>query len=180
MRRLLLVAALLCLAAPALAEVTVSTSEERYIVEGNTRAQIARFYKQREEEYSAYAQPTFKYNYTWMKQGDHCAITDVKIHLHITYMYPRLANSTGKSTQQWWDNQLEKLAIHEQIHGRIARESAHELEQELLKLKDLTCSNVKNAVSNRANFVFRKHKRRQEDYDRLTEHGLQQERYRGN
>ena len=180
MRRLFLVAALLCLAAPALAEVTVSTSEERYVVEGATRAQIARFYRQREEEYSAYAQPTFKLTYNWTKQGNFCAITDVKIHLHITYMYPRLINSTGKSTQQWWDEQLEKLAVHERIHGKIARESAHELEREILKLKDLTCSNVKNAVSNRANFVLRKHKRRQEDYDRLTEHGLQQERYRGN
>jgi predicted secreted Zn-dependent protease len=172
-------AAILFLAAPAQAEVTVSTSEERYIVEGTTRAQIARFYKQREEEYSAYAQPAFKYSFTWVKQGDYCAITDVKVHLHITYMYPRLANSTGKHTQEWWDDQLEKLAIHEKIHGRIARESARELERELLKLKDLTCSNVKNAVSNRANFIFRKHKRRQEDYDRLTEHGLKQERYKG-
>jgi len=102
------------------------------------------------------------------------------VHQHITYMYPRLANSTGKITHKWWDDQLVKLAIHEKIHGRIAKESARELEGELLKLKDLTCSNVKNAVSNRANFIFRKHKRRQEDYDRLTEHGLKQERYKGN
>ncbi len=178
MRTLQILILSLLFAVPALAGVTVSASEDHYIVQGSTVGQIANFYKQREEKYSAYAQPTFKYNYTWVKHENTCSITEVNIHLHITYVYPHLAGSPGKHTQKWWDNILKKLSVHERIHGEIAKESAHELERELKKIKNIPYSNVKNTVTSQANFIFRKHQQLQEDYDRLTEHGMKQERYK--
>jgi len=176
----LFVLLLLLLPALAPAEVTVSTSEDHYIVEGSTRAQISRFYQQRESKNAATTRSSFKYSYTWRQKGSMCTVSDVKVHLHLLYTYPRLADSTGQHTAQWWNETLKKLTIHEHIHGDIARDAAKELERELLRIRDVPCSDIKDKVRYRADRVFQDHQRRQEDYDRLTEHGLQQERYRGN
>jgi len=162
------------------AEVTVSSSEDHYIVEGSTRAQIARFYQQRETKNAATTRPTFKYSYTWRQKGSICTVTDVKVHLHLLYTYPRLAGTTGQHTAKWWNDTLKKLTVHERIHGDIAREAADELERELLRIREVPCSAIKDKVKSRADRVFQDHRRRQEDYDRLTEHGLKQELYRGN
>jgi len=179
MRLLPLLALLLLLAVPAAAEVTVSTSEEHYTVQGQTMGQILAYYRQREDKYAAYARPHFKYNYTWRQRGDLCNVTEAKVHLHILYVYPRLANSTGKYTGQWWNNMVKQLAVHEHIHGDIAKDAAHKLDKELLKVHDVPCSTIKSVVAARAGRVFQDHQRQQQEYDRLTEHGLKQERYRG-
>ncbi|WP_300138843.1 DUF922 domain-containing protein [Pseudodesulfovibrio sp.] len=182
MRRLtplLALLALLLTPVRAGAGVTVSTSEDHYVVEGSTRAQISRFYQQRETRSAASARPSFKYSYTWRQQGGMCTVTDVKVHLHLLYTYPRLASATGRRTAQWWNDTLKQLTIHERIHGDIARDAAKELERELLRIRDVPCSAIKEKVKYRAERVFQDHQRRQEDYDRLTEHGLKQERHRG-
>ncbi|MEF2230705.1 MAG: DUF922 domain-containing protein [Pseudodesulfovibrio sp.] len=179
MRLLPLLALLLLLPAPAPAEVTVSTSEDHYIVEGSTMAQILAYYRQREDKYTAYARPHFKYSYTWLQQGGACTVTEVKVHLHILYIYPRLANPTGKFTAHWWDVTLKQLARHEHIHGDISRDAANELEREILTVRGVPCSTIKSVVAARASRVLQDHRRRQQEYDRITEHGLKQERYRG-
>ena len=177
--RFLILALLLLLSAPALAEVTVSTSEDHYIVEGQTMGKILSAFQKRENNSAAYARPKFKYSYVWQQRGDLCSVTETKIHLHILYTYPRLANETGKYTAQWWENTLKKLAVHEHVHGDIAKDSAYELERELLKIRKVPCSSIKSVVAARAKRVFQDHRRRQEEYDRVTEHGLKQERYKG-
>lgn len=179
MRILYALVILLALAVPALAEVTVSTSESHYVVQGDTAGKILAFYKARKEKFAATTQPRFKYTFHWVQRGNICSVTGVDVHLHIHYTYPRLANSLKKYNRMWWDKTLKAMVIHERIHGRIAQETAHELEQDLMRIKKVPCSGIKGTVKARANRILQEHSRRQREYDRITEHGVRQERYTG-
>ncbi|WP_419788212.1 DUF922 domain-containing protein [Pseudodesulfovibrio sp.] len=175
----ILLGLLLLFPALAKAEVTVSTSEKYYIVQGHTQAEILRSLHKHNGKYAALTHTTFKYSYTARQRGKICTITDAKVFLHILYTYPRQVGAMDGPTRKWWKKALKKLTAHELIHGQIARKAAHELERELIGIHNEPCSAFKGIVKARANRIFQENRRRQQEYDRLTKHGLKQERYRG-
>ncbi len=112
-------------------------------------------------------------------QNGICTINKVTVRIHITYLYPKLAQQTSKAIRQWWDTYMERLTEHELVHGEIALESAHVLDRALNTLKTPNCDNVEKRVKNKFDSIMQKYKKKQKDYDKLTEHGIHQERFKG-
>lgn len=73
---------------------------------------------------------------------------------------------------------MASLMEHELVHGEIALESAHELDHALSNLKNLNCDNVKKRVKDKFDSIMQEFRKRQQDYDKLTKHGVEQERYK--
>lgn len=172
-------------AAPAFGEVLLTEKVKYYSVGGYGKSEITKNlkkyapHKKGNDSYPAYTQTDLKYEYSWGKRGSRCTITKVKIYLDLTYVYPKLTQPQSKRTQKWWDEKIRKFEIHEKIHGSISKRSAHELDRKMRSLTDINCSNAKQTIASRAKFILRQMKKAQKDYDRITEHGIKQHKYRG-
>ena len=186
MRRLLFtLCTLMLLATPALADVVKTVSNEYYVVEGRNPKTIYLNLKRQSplnegyKTYQANTQTELKYNFKWRKRGNTCTLEKVTIFLHLTYKYPKLAHSVDNKTRKWWKKFMTKLEEHELIHGQISIKAAHELDDALRAFDYTDCINFKAELKKRATRIINKMMRAQKDYDKLTEHGLKQERNRG-
>jgi len=182
---LILAATLILFASPALAEVILTEKIDYYPIDAIGKKEITKKlrkkapYKSGKDYYPAYTQTDIKYEYSWGKRGTRCAVKKVKVLLTLTYVYPRLARAQSKTVQKWWDAKIKRFVVHENIHGNISKRSAHELDRKLRSLNDLNCSNAKNVIASRAKFIIRAMKKEQKEYDRITQHGIKQHKYRG-
>ena len=176
---------LLLLAAPATADVVKTMSTEYYPVQGTNPIAITADLRKNSplnkgwEKYSANTRTDIKYSFKWQRRGNECTMKEVKVFVHLTYLYPRLVHSVDRKTRNWWKEILAKLEEHELVHGEISVKAAHELSDELEAIRTENCINFKAIVKNRANRIMDRLKRDQVEYDKLTQHGLKQERNRG-
>lgn len=186
MKRLLTaILTLLILAAPAAADVVRTVSTEYYTVQGTTPIaiaadlQISSPWDKGLGKHTAVTRTKINIKYTMERRGRDCSIKNVKVYLHLTYLYPKLARSVDGKTYQWWKEFLAKLEEHELIHGEISSRAAHALSDELEALVNVDCINFKAIAKSRFNRIMTKLKQDQTTYDKLTEHGIRQERNRG-
>lgn len=185
MRKLLFALLLLFLfAAPALAEVKVTTSTKYYSVSGTTQNSILRNMKKKSPliegglAAAALTETQLKFKYSWRKVGTRCTMDKVTIHLHLTYTYPKLAQKQSKSVSQWWKKQMSKFIDHEKTHGKISKKWAKVIDRELGKLRNVQCATVKSSVQSKTQYYSRKLKDEQKKFDRITDHGRNDKRYR--
>ena len=176
---------LLLLAAPATADVVRTVSTEYYTVQGTTPAAIAADLQINAPwdkglgKHTAVTRTKINIQYKMERRGRNCSARDVKVYLHLTYLYPRLARSVDGETRQWWKEFLTKLEEHELIHGEISTRAAHALSDKLETLTNMDCINFKAIAKNRFNRLMTKLRQDQATYDKLTDHGIRQERNRG-
>jgi predicted secreted Zn-dependent protease len=172
-------------AAPALAEVIVTTKTEHYPVNGLTHKEIAENIKRQSpivqdgRTFQAHTQSNIRYEFSWTRRNGRCAMKQATVFINITYKYPRLADTPNAQTLRWWQAHLDKLAEHELVHGQYALEAAHELDQALNSLSDLDCATVKDVVKALGDATLETLQERQRTYDALTDHGLQQHEHTG-
>jgi len=172
-------------AAPCLADVVKTETVKYYMVTGKGKKEIVRSMKrnspikQKGRTFQGNTSSQIKYKFTWIRKNGVCTINKVTVRIHITYLYPKLAQQTSKAIRQWWDTYMERLTEHELVHGEIALESAHVLDRALNTLKTPNCDNVEKRVKNKFDSIMQKYKKKQKDYDKLTEHGIHQERFKG-
>lgn len=186
MKRLLAtILALLILAAPATADMVKTVSTEYYTVQGTTPSTIYADLKRNSplndgpQIYQAHTRTNIKYQFKWHKRGNACTMKDATVYLHLTYLYPRLAHSVDRKTRNWWKEYLAKLEEHELIHGEISIKAAHALSDSLEAIRTEKCTDFKAIVKERAKLIMDKLRNDHTAYDKLTEHGLKQERNRG-
>lgn len=185
MRHILLIIFFLLSTSPSWAEVVLTVTTEHYSVLGTTKTTIMRHmqrrspYKQGQSFVPAYTGTDMSYRYVMIQKGDRCSMQEVKVFLNLTYMYPKLAQHQSSSIRWWWRDIIKEYTIHEEIHGAISTRWAHELDRELRSLKDLPCSSAKEIVETRAKTIYDKMRDEQESYDRITNHGQQQYKYKG-
>lgn len=182
--RLFLIPVLLTLiAAPALAEVVVTTKTGHYPVNGLTRKEIAENIKRQSpivldgRTFQAHTQSNIRYEFSWTRRNGLCAMKSATVFIEITYKYPKLADTPDAQTLRWWQVHLDKLAEHELVHGQYALEAAQELDQALNSLSDLDCTTVKEVVKALGDATLESLQERQRTYDALTDHGLRQHEY---
>ncbi|ADU62961.1 MAG: DUF922 domain-containing Zn-dependent protease [Pseudodesulfovibrio sp.] len=184
-RTFLILTLLTLTAAPALAAVIVTTKTEHYPVNGLTHKEIAENLKRQSpivmdgRTFQAHTQSNIRYEFSWTRRNGRCAMKQATVFIDITYKYPRLAETPDNETLRWWQGHLDKLAEHEQVHGKYALEAAHELDKALNSLSDLDCATVKEVVKALGDATLESLQERQRTYDALTEHGLQQHEYTG-
>ncbi|EGB13980.1 protein of unknown function DUF922 [Pseudodesulfovibrio mercurii] len=178
-------ALLLCLASPATADVVRTVSTEYYEVEGIKPAAIVLSIRrdspanEGSKKYSANTRTDIRTTYDIEQVGDKCRIRNVVVHLHLTYLYPKLKHSVDFETRKWWMKLSRQLEIHERIHGDISTKAAYKISDTLQNLPPGDCYNFKGTVKVKARKIMEQMKQDQRDYDALTQHGLKQERNRG-
>lgn len=169
-------------AGPAWGDVVKTVSKEYYMVEGTDIRSIYNYLKNHSpmnkgtKTYQAHTRTKIRYNYKWRNRNGECTIEYVRVNLHLIYKYPKLVHSVDYKTRRWWKTFIEKLTVHEEVHGQISTKAAHELDDLLERLGPQGCDNFRERVRQKANVVIEKMNQRQRDYDKLTEHGLKQER----
>jgi len=181
----LVVFTLLLIASPCRAEVITTTSTKYYSVDGINKNDILKNLniqspiKQNGNTFHAHTQSNIRYEFSWVRKINHCALKKATVYLHITYKYPQLTNKPDKKTLKWWKSYLKKLEEHELVHGAIAIEGAKALDKDLNDIKVLNCTNIKGQIKAVGDFNLRKIEKMQIEYDSLTEHGLKQANYKG-
>ena len=176
---------LLAMSAPAAADMVKTVNTEYYTVQGTSPAAIYKDLKRNSplnkgsKTYQAHTRTSIKYQFKWHKRGNACSMKEVTVYLHLTYLYPRLARSVDRKTRNWWKEYLAKLEEHELIHGEISIKAAHALSDTLETMQTEKCADFKAIVKERAQQIMDKLKIDHTAYDKLTEHGLKQERNRG-
>ena len=183
-QRLLLVVVILLFATPAIAKVLLTEKVEYYSVSGTGKKEITSNlkkhspHKKGKDYFPAYTQTDIKYEYSWGKKGNRCIVKKVTVRLTLTYVYPRLTSAQSSTVQKWWDDKIKRFVVHENIHGDISKRSAYELDRKLRGLKDLNCKSAKSVIGARAKYIIRQMKKEQKEYDRITQHGIKQHKYR--
>lgn len=184
MKRLIISIIFCLLSSPAFAEVILTEQTEYYPVMGQTKNEIIKSmkrrspYKKGNDYFPAYTQTDIKYEYAWANEGGRCAVYKVKVYLNLTYVYPKLVGSHASNVRWWWRDLMKKYIIHEELHGDISKRSAYNLDRELRSLKSIKCSTAKQTIASRAQYIVRQMKKNQKEYDRITEHGKYQNRYK--
>lgn len=185
MRLTLFLIAFLSLTSPSLAEVITTTSTEYYPVLGNTKNEIMKDIKKKSTKVVgkritvAHQQASIKYKFSWKKQKGKCSVTKTTIKLHITYRFPKLAQTPNLDTRLWWRKFIKNLEKHEFIHGSISKKGAAKIDKELRSTKINDCNNIKEIVEARFQVLAKRLSDEQAAYDKLTDHGIKQERYKG-
>lgn len=184
MRLSLLFLTFISLASPCLAEVITTTSTEYYTVQGTTKNEILKNMTRQSPKVSenrfsvAHHNYVIKYEASLIKQNGLCSTDKVTIHLQVIYRYPRLAQTPTRKTRQWWDEYFRNLEKHELIHGDITRKGTANMDKKLNSIKNIDCYNIKGIVQVRANKMMKKIKADHDAYDKLTDHGIKQNRYK--
>ncbi|NDV19031.1 DUF922 domain-containing protein [Pseudodesulfovibrio sp. JC047] len=186
MRRLMLVLFILLFGvSTACADVVKTVSTEYYPVDGHDPKNIFDNLKHHSplnegsSTYQAHTRTDLRYSFKWRHRGKQCSPEQVTVYLHLTYLYPKLIHSVDYATRKWWKKFMIKLEEHELIHGEISIKAAHELDDVLEAFPPTDCASFKEVVKRRATRILDRMKRDQQDYDKLTQHGLKQERNMG-
>lgn len=77
-------------------------------------------------------------NIQFEKRGKKCVMSNVDVHLSLTYYFPKWVNKNkgSKKLQKLWASFLKELVRHEHAHGRIFKDTMHQFEKELLRTTD--------------------------------------------
>lgn len=184
-RPLIILAALLLMAAPAWADVVRTVSTEYYEVDGTTPQAIVASLKSSSPVnegstiYQANTRTDIRTTYNIEQRGDRCRIKNVVVHLRLIYLYPKLKHSVDFETRKWWKKFSRELEKHERIHGDISTKAAYKLSDTLERIPPGDCSGFKSRVKAQLRRIIDEMKRDQVAYDKLTLHGLKQQRNMG-
>ena len=105
-----------------------------------------------------------------------CAVARAVTETHVKYTLPRWidADEAPLELQDTWNRFVEALTLHEQGHGKLARELAADIEFAIQSLPpEPTCDELDRKVNALANRMIREDKS-QQAYDLMTGHGRTQ------
>lgn len=111
--------------------------------------------------------------YAYERTGDRCRLTRPDVDLRITVHVPRWSPPTGVagSTVVRWNRYVRGIRRHEEEHVRIAREAADAVYRGLDSLPPGDCGSLRRRVDGLADSVLGAARRRQDRFDRVTDHG---------
>lgn len=155
-----------------MAEVVVTEEVEYFNITGTSKRSIMRSLQKNSPSRNgnnfaaATTRTQMSYEVTTQKRAGRCDVIKAKVLLHLTYTYPRLAQTPDKRTARWWQNELKSYEEHELTHGDIAKQYADRLDRKLLGTTNLRCSEIKGEIDRTFNYYKRKMQQAQDDFDR--------------
>lgn len=114
------------------------------------------------------------WNYRLAGNAEGCRVTSASTVTKITTTMPRWTSATNASLEmkQHWTRYYTNLLQHEAGHGRLALAAAAEVRRALENMgAHGSCQELRQAIATRANAVLADYRRREEEYDRQTNHG---------
>ena len=167
---------------PCLAEPEITIQTRHFPVIGYDSASIRQSIEkngpvgQDGTRYHAHTIKDIKWNYRWIESKSLCRLTQLNVSIKIEYLLPRLEDPErlDDTLRDRWDTYYQKLLEHEKQHKDYGVMAARELEQNLLSLKQMSCSRLENELAREADRVLDKYDRLEKEYDRKTNHGVNQ------
>ena len=124
---------------------------------------------------------TTNYNMNWMYstrrvRGELCAITQVRVGMHITTQYPawQAYDQTSAQLTSQWQQLSASLVDHEQGHVARNLQTAQSLVTSLRAIPPTSCSQIKAHATSIVNDHFTRLKAAHNSYDAQTNHGQTQ------
>ena len=174
---------LFCAFQMANASSAISIQTSFYAVSGNDSSSIHRSIQlngpvgKNGKRYHAVTKWNTQWSYRWIETGSLCRLTRVDVDLDVEYLLPELTsiNSKPERLKKNWEKYFQALFKHEQQHKNYGVQAANELEKELLSIKDQqTCTMLEALLASTARKVLDKYDRIEKEFDRVTNHGLNQ------
>jgi len=156
-----------------------SLRNDYYDIRGTTYADLRREIASKGPEggWSGSAATRLRFELTWRRAPEGCAIDTARVSADSTVRLPRWANrhEGDRRTQEQWDSALRSLDLHERGHVQISLETARDLERSLRELPAAaTCEAIIARANDRAAALNARERERQVSYDRDTDHGVNQ------
>lgn len=165
---------------PASAErIRVALDEIFYDVTGSTEAQLrADLRSKKQEGHNALTRWKIAWTYPFAPaQGGRCATGPVTVDVTLTFVYPRWAPppAVPARLRAQWHTILAGLRVHEDGHKDIVMKAAEEVQRTLEALPAASsCAELKQAASTAGHAVLERTRRRHDEYDATTRHGMTQ------
>ncbi len=127
-------------------------------------------------KFNAWASWKVTYTFNQTQTPRNCVMSNLVISIAGEILMPNWVEK-GMATpdhQAWWNTGQRQLQIHEDGHIQHGREFAILLRERLLSLNDQTCQGLELKAKQSLMALESNHRSREEEYDRLTYHGLRQ------
>ena len=117
-----------------------------------------------------------RYTYTTKKSRDDCQIATVRVIVSGEILMPRWTGESDapRELQRWWSNMYDKLKRHEDGHIQHGRELALLVKERLMGLGVVPCDQLQSLAQREYQSIYDNLKGRDQEYDRRTNHGLNQ------
>jgi predicted secreted Zn-dependent protease len=183
MLRMTLVAGLALMAGPALAEPLTRLHTSYYFVTGSSATVLAAQLDQKGpagEDGKRQAGKTrwdvqWKFNHD--QQGETCGVKDVTVAVGIAQNLPKWSGEDKgpEALRKRWDKFSQALKRHHEGHKDHGMKAGAEIEAALLAVKPASnCQDLDKAANAAGEQVIEKYRKRDQDYDRSTDHGRKQ------
>lgn len=178
LRFLAVLAAFLCalsVAATVHARPKVTVKTKHYDVRGKTGAEVLRQINRKGPRHGflvraiAQTQYTLSYGFETVQSAKDCRIRKVRVKMDIVYVYPRLKGKVSKNLNRRWKRFLNGVRVHEEVHGKLAKQMAAATEKTLLATRvkgKRGCRKIKRVAKRNADKVFKKYERMQVTFDK--------------
>lgn len=111
------------------------------------------------------------WKYWWKTREKQCALTKVETTLTLTYTMPKLVSASDE-VKQVWDAWYPNLALHEERHGKLAKEAAALMDQKLNAIgPQENCRTLEKDLNKQAQAIMAELKKANKQYDKDTNHG---------
>ena len=119
---------------------------------------------------------SLEWTYGTARQGDSCALKDVRVTLNVSVTLPRWtppATATSRLKDSW-RTYLRNVRLHEAGHRTIAERNARELMAALTPLRGASCQSLSDEATRLAERIVADGRARNRAYDVQTKHGQTQ------
>lgn len=183
MRLLLLVLPLILVSAVAAAQGTVEKNVRTvtYVVEGTSIDEVAASLHRRGPElngqrFFGLTEWTIGAEYRFVQENGRCRIDRPHVRAEITVTLPEWTgrNRARAEDRDRWNRFIESLTEHEDGHRLLAEEAAEVVLAELQTVTGSDCTRTNEIAAQRVRQVLTDYNRRNEVYDEMTRHGLDQ------
>lgn len=165
-------------AVPARAAPKVSTKTTNFTISGQSGKALLDELERKGPRHGYTSRAIAQTRYTmnteadWTYEGGYCAVTQPKIRLDITYIYPKVSGPVAGGVKARWAAFMSGIRKHEEVHGRIAREMAVEADRAVAALKvpdGRSCGKLRAEMKRVVATIVARHEARQRQFD-VVEH----------
>ncbi len=160
----------------AMAETSISVQTRYYPVQGEDLKSLHESMQRNGPggRFLAQTEWNIQWNYRWLKSGGLCRLTATEVTVDISMLMPEPTQAERFSArlQQSWQRFYDALLRHEQHHRDYGILAAQELDELLSAQGPQPCHGFENELSSLARAVIAKYERLEKDYDRQTNHGI--------
>ena len=129
------------------------------------------------KRYDAGTEYQIRWRYRTVRVGEMCRFDSVVVHLNVRFIYPRweIPSSASERLVQTWRRYYINLQGHEYGHFDLARTGCKEILRVIKEIQpSLTCRSIEDTADSMAEAIVASVKKKQAEYDRVTDHGATQ------